>query len=110
VTARSAPAWSNRRTPARDERTPPRRNATGIGDASSAEITEPSAGADIVALDEETAERLLAGDLHPAQAPPGYAGVAVLLAAAAATPSPDELAGQAAALGELDTMARARRL
>jgi hypothetical protein len=71
---------------------------------------EPSAGVDIVALDEETAERLLAGDLHPAQAPPGYAGVAVLLAAAAAAPSPDELAGQAAALGELDTVARARRL
>ena len=76
-------------------------------------MSEPfadAAGVDILALDEETAERLLAGDLHPAQAPPGYAKVAVLLAAAAAAPSPDEFAGQAAALAELATVARASRL
>lgn len=49
-------------------------------------------------LDEDTADRLLTGRLDPADAPPGYAGVARLLAVAAAPAAPEELAGQAAAV------------
>jgi hypothetical protein len=49
-------------------------------------------------LDDDTAERLLAGRLHPEDAPPGYASVASLLRAAAGPPTPDELAGQDTAL------------
>jgi hypothetical protein len=52
----------------------------------------------IPSLDADTAERLLSGRLDPDDAPPAYAGVARLLQAAAAPASPDELAGQAAAL------------
>ena len=48
-----------------------------------------------VPLDDDTAERLLAGRLHPEDAPPGYAEVARLLRAAAGPPSPEELAGAA---------------
>lgn len=40
-------------------------------------------GADRFLLDAATAERLLSGRLHPADAPPGYAAVAELLATAA---------------------------
>jgi hypothetical protein len=65
--------------------------------------------ADPLTLDDETVERLLAGELSPAQAPPGYAEVAALLAATAAPPTPDELAGQAAALAELRAATRPRR-
>jgi hypothetical protein len=54
-------------------------------------------GGDPLALDEETADRLLAGRLDPADAPPGYAEVAVVLSAAAGPPTPVELAGEAAA-------------
>ena len=64
---------------------------------------------DPLALDEDLAERLLGGDLPLDQAPPGYAEVAALLAAAAAPPTPAELAGQEAALAELLAVARARR-
>jgi hypothetical protein len=72
-------------------------------DASSADMRRLSANpdADPLALDDETVERLLTGELSPAQAPPGYAEVAALLAATAAPPTPDELAGEAAALAEL---------
>jgi hypothetical protein len=49
-------------------------------------------------LDDDTAERLLAARLDPADAPPGYAGVARLLRAAAAPAHPDELAGEPTAL------------
>ncbi|HEX6677752.1 MAG TPA: hypothetical protein VF486_22365 [Actinomycetes bacterium] len=49
-------------------------------------------------LDEGTAERLLAGTLDPADAPPAYAAVAQVLAAAAAPRRPEELAGEAEAL------------
>jgi hypothetical protein len=49
-------------------------------------------------LDDDTAERLLAARLHPADAPPGYAGVARLLRAADAPAHPDELAGEPTAL------------
>jgi len=71
-------------------------------DASSAEMRRPpDPNADPLALDDDTVERLLAGTLPPAQAPPGYARVAELLAAAAAAPSSAELAGQEAVLAEL---------
>jgi len=48
-------------------------------------------------LDDGTAARLLAGDLAPADAPPGYAAVATVLQAAAASPRPAELGGEDAA-------------
>jgi hypothetical protein len=83
----------------------------GADDASSADMRRSPANpdADPLALDDETVERLLAGELSPAQAPPGYAEVAALLAATAAPPTPDELAGQAAALAELRAATRPRR-
>jgi hypothetical protein len=82
----------------------------GADDASSADMHRPSAApdADPLALDEETVERLLAGDLSPDQAPPGYAEVAALLAATTAAPRPEELAGEAAALAELRAVTRTR--
>jgi hypothetical protein len=52
----------------------------------------------MVPLDDDTAERLLAGRLHPEDAPPGYAEVARVLRAAAGPPSPEELADREAAL------------
>jgi hypothetical protein len=64
---------------------------------------------DPLALDEETVERLVAGELSPDQAPPGYGEVAELLAAATAAPTRGELAGQAAVLAELRAVTRARR-
>jgi hypothetical protein len=83
----------------------------GADDASPADmpgaIFDPSA--DPLALDEETVERLLTGDLAPAEAPTDYAKVAALLAAAAAEPTPEELAGQSAALAELRAVTRPRR-
>ena len=78
-------------------------------DAWSAEIKRLPFTPDPLALDEDLAERLLDGDLRPDQAPPGYAEVAALLAAAVAAPSPAELAGQEAALAELRAATRARR-
>ena len=78
-------------------------------DASFADMRRPFTDPDPLALDEETVERLLAGDLPPSQAPPGYARVAALLAATTAEPTPKELAGQAAVLAELRTMTRTRR-
>ena len=79
-------------------------------DASSAEMRRlPShRDADPLALDEDTVEQLLTGALPPTQAPAGYAKVAQLLAAAAAAPTPGELAGQDAALAELRAVTRAR--
>jgi hypothetical protein len=83
----------------------------GPDDASSADMPRPiiDPSADPLALDEETVERLLAGDLPPAEAPPGYAKVAAVLAAATAEPTPEELAGQSAALAELRAVTRPRR-
>jgi hypothetical protein len=78
-------------------------------DASSAEMRRPpDRDADPLALDDDTVERLLSGTLPPAQAPPGFAKVAELLAAAAAAPSPAELAGQEAVLAELRAVIRGR--
>ena len=62
---------------------------------------EPSQA--IVPLDADTAERLLSGRLDPDDAPPGYAGVARLLRAAAAPADPAELTGQAAAMDAFRT-------
>jgi hypothetical protein len=83
----------------------------GADDASSADMRRPPTepDADPLALDDETVERLLRGELSPAQVPPGYAEVAALLAAATAPPSPGELSGQAAALVELRAATRRRR-
>jgi hypothetical protein len=79
-------------------------------DASSAEMRQrpTNRDADPLALDEDTVEQLLTGVLSPGQAPAGYAEVAQLLAAAAAAPTPEELAGQGAALAELRAVVRAR--
>jgi len=49
-------------------------------------------------LDDDTAERLVAGRVGPDDAPPGYAGVASVLQAAAGPAGPEELAGREAAL------------
>jgi hypothetical protein len=49
-------------------------------------------------LDADTAERLVAGRVGPDDAPPGYAGVARVLQAAAGPAGPEELAGREAAL------------
>jgi hypothetical protein len=80
-------------------------------DASFAEMPRPPTDpdADPLALDEETVERLLAGDLPRSQVPPGYAQVAALLAATTAEPTPEELAGQAEVLAELRAVTRPRR-
>ena len=59
---------------------------------------EPTVPQPMVPLDADTAERLLAGRLHPEDAPPGYAEVARVLRAAAGPPSPEELAGREASL------------
>src|ERR671911_2795588 len=82
----------------------------GADDASSAEMRRlpTNRDADPLALDEETVEQLLTGALPPGQAPAGYAKVFQLLAAAAAAPTPGELAGQEAALAELRAVARTR--
>jgi hypothetical protein len=57
-------------------------------------------------LDDDTAERLLAGRLPPEDAPPPYARVARVLRAAAGPPTPEELAGEAAALAAFRTVQR----
>jgi hypothetical protein len=59
-----------------------------------------------LALDEGTAERLLAGRLDPADAPPGYGRVAAVLAAVSAPPDTEELAGQAAIVAVFAAAAR----
>jgi hypothetical protein len=70
---------------------------------------------DPLALDRSTADRLLAGTLDPDDAPPAYAAVARVLAAAAAPPSPGERAGEAEAVARFAAArtggrARKRRL
>jgi hypothetical protein len=54
--------------------------------------------APIGALDDNTVERLVRGRVGPDDAPPGYAGVARVLQAAADPAGPDELAGREPAL------------
>jgi hypothetical protein len=50
------------------------------------------------AADQDLLDRLLEGRLDPASAPPGYGGLARLLAAATAPATPQELAGKQAAM------------
>jgi len=52
-----------------------------------------------VALDTDTVDRLLAGAIAPADAPPGYAEVARFLQAVSAEPSPEELARETETVG-----------
>jgi hypothetical protein len=78
-------------------------------DASFADMRRRFTDPDPLALDEETVERLLVGDLPASQVPPGYARVAALLAATTAKPTPEELAGQAEVLAELRAVTRPRR-
>jgi len=61
-----------------------------------------------LALDEDTAERLLTGRLAPADAPPGYGRVAAVLAAVSAPPDAEELAGQTAVLALFAAATRSR--
>jgi hypothetical protein len=62
---------------------------------------------DPLALDQGTAERLLAGTVDPADAPPAYAAVAEVLAAAAGPPQPDELIGEVEAVARFNVRRRA---
>jgi hypothetical protein len=55
-----------------------------------------------------TIDRVLAGRLDEADAPPGYAGVARLVAAATPPIDPGELAGKQAVVAEFVALARAR--
>jgi hypothetical protein len=57
-------------------------------------------------LDDETANRLVAGRLDPADAPPGYAAVAKLVAAATAPATTDELAGEPETVARFAATAR----
>ena len=56
--------------------------------------------------DQDTLERLLDGPLDPGSVPPGYGGLARLLAAAAAPAAAEELAGEQRALGEFAAVMR----
>jgi hypothetical protein len=58
-------------------------------------------------VDFGTIDRLLAGRLEEADAPPGYEGVAELVAAATPPVDPDELAGEQAAIDRFVAIARA---
>jgi len=68
----------------------------GVNDASGSEMRRLRGlrPTDPPPLDPDTAERMLAGAVDPADAPPGYAGVVRVLAAAAAPPSAGELDGE----------------
>jgi hypothetical protein len=59
-----------------------------------------------LATDQDLLERLLDGRLDPASAPPGYGGLARLLAAATAPAAPEELAGERQALAEFTAVLR----
>jgi hypothetical protein len=56
--------------------------------------------------DQDVLERLLDGRLDPASVPPGYGGLARLLAVAAAPAAPDELAGERQALAAFAAVMR----
>jgi hypothetical protein len=62
----------------------------------------PSAG------DQDTLERLLDGRLDPGSVPPGYGGLARLLAAATAPAAPDELAGERLVMATFAAAMRSR--
>ena len=56
--------------------------------------------------DQDTLERLLDGPIDPGSVPPGYGGLARLLAAATAPAAAQELAGEQRALGEFTAVLR----
>jgi len=56
--------------------------------------------------DRDTVERLFAGRLNPADAPPGYAGLAALRAAATAPAAAEELACEQAVMAEFTAVVR----
>jgi hypothetical protein len=56
---------------------------------------------DPLPLDPQTAERILAGSVSPADVPPGYADVARVMRAVAGPPAPAELAGEVEAVALL---------
>jgi hypothetical protein len=56
--------------------------------------------------DQDLLERLLDGRLDPASVPPGYGGLARLLAAATAPAAPDELAGEQPVMAEFAAVMR----
>jgi hypothetical protein len=56
--------------------------------------------------DQDTLERLLDGPIDPGSVPPGYGGLARLLAAATAPAAAEELAGEQRALGEFTAVMR----
>jgi hypothetical protein len=56
---------------------------------------------DPLPLDPQTAERILAGSVSPADTPPGYADVARVMRAVAGPPAPAELAGEVEAVALL---------
>jgi hypothetical protein len=58
------------------------------------------------AVDQDLLERLLDGRLDPASAPPGYGGLARLLAAATAPAAPEELAGEQLVMAEFRAVMR----
>jgi hypothetical protein len=64
----------------------------------------PEAG--LPAADQDLLERLLDGRLDPASAPPGYGGLARLLAAATAPAAPEELAGERLVMAEFAAVMR----
>lgn len=65
-----------------------------------------SPGSSPPTLDHDTADRLLAGRLDPADAPPGFAAVAKVVTAATAPATPEELAGEPAVVAQFAAMAR----
>jgi hypothetical protein len=60
--------------------------------------------------DQDILERLLEGRLDPAEAPAGYGELARLLATATALATPEELAGEQAALAQFRAVMQSRRL
>jgi hypothetical protein len=61
-----------------------------------------------LATDQDLLERLLEGRLDPPSAPPGYGGLARLLAAATAPAAPQELAGEQLAMAEFAAVMRSQ--
>jgi hypothetical protein len=57
-------------------------------------------------LDTDTADRLLAGSVAPEDAPPGYAGVATLLAAGADPPTADDVSRESETVALLAAVVR----
>jgi hypothetical protein len=57
-------------------------------------------------LDTGTADRLLSGSVAPEDAPPGYAGVATLLAAVADSPTADDLSEESETIALLTAVVR----